>query len=230
MATKLFLDTEFTGLHQNTTLISIGIVSENGHRFYGVFTDYDQKQINDWIRDNVIGNIHFTGQIFGPCRYSEEFCKIIGHSEQIKRWLEKWLSQFEEVEIWSDCLAYDWVLFCNLFGGALNIPKSVYYIPFDIATLFKERGIDPDISREEFAGISGKKHNALDDAVIIKACYEKLVGMHSVTMSENDYYCKDELYCGFYKCPKCGSTYVMKKFNFCPDCGIRLVWSDRTWK
>ena len=27
---KIFFDTEFTGLHKNTTLISIGLVDENG--------------------------------------------------------------------------------------------------------------------------------------------------------------------------------------------------------
>jgi DNA polymerase III epsilon subunit-like protein len=32
--TKIFFDTEFTGLHQKTTLISIGLVSECGKTFY----------------------------------------------------------------------------------------------------------------------------------------------------------------------------------------------------
>ena len=31
---KIFFDTEFTGLHKNTTLISIGLVSETGDEFY----------------------------------------------------------------------------------------------------------------------------------------------------------------------------------------------------
>jgi hypothetical protein len=86
-----------------------------------------------------------------------------------------WLSQWDSVEMWSDCLAYDWVLFNNLFGTAFDIPKNVYYIPFDICTLFKIKGLDPDINREEFAGLDGPKHNALHDALVIKACYEKLV-------------------------------------------------------
>jgi hypothetical protein len=37
----------------------------------------------------------------------------------------------------------------------------------------KIKGIDPDINREVFAGIEGVKHNALHDAKVIKACYEK---------------------------------------------------------
>lgn len=34
MAIKIFLDTEFTGLTQNTSLISIGLVAETGEEFY----------------------------------------------------------------------------------------------------------------------------------------------------------------------------------------------------
>ena len=41
---KLFLDCEFTGLHKSTTLISLGVVAENGKRFYAEFCDYDREQ------------------------------------------------------------------------------------------------------------------------------------------------------------------------------------------
>jgi hypothetical protein len=80
--------------------------------------------------------------------------------------------------MWSDCLSYDWVLFSQIWGHAFNIPKNVYYIPFDICTVFKMKAIDPDVSREKFG--CGEvyhempKHNALWDARVIKMCYEKL--------------------------------------------------------
>ncbi len=31
---NIYFDTEFTGLHKNTTLISIGMIAENGRTFY----------------------------------------------------------------------------------------------------------------------------------------------------------------------------------------------------
>ena len=79
------------------------------------------------------------------------------------------------IEVWSDCLSYDWVLFNQLFEN--NLPNNIYYIPFDICTLFKIKNIDPDISREEFTEnkIKSKKHNALHDAFVIKECYDKLI-------------------------------------------------------
>jgi hypothetical protein len=98
--------------------------------------------------------------------------------------LYEWLAQFDSVEVWSDCLAYDWVLFCDLFGGALNIPKNIYYIPFDICTVMKVEGFDPDVNREEFSGITGSKHNSLHDAKVIKACYEKMAPNRKMTGME----------------------------------------------
>lgn len=189
---RLFFDTEFTGLHKDTTLISIGIVSEDGRSFYAEFTDYDKSQVNDWVKENVISKLSILNLGFDTYLppFSKDYCLVRGTTETIKNELEKWLSYFKEgIEIWSDCLAYDWVLFCDIFGGAQNIPENIYYIPFDICTLFKIKDIDPDISREEFTDneilhsystecdIESVKHNSLYDAKVIKACYDKLISM-----------------------------------------------------
>ena len=182
--TKIFLDTEFTGLHKNTTLISIGLVSECGKTFYAEFNDYDYVQVDDWIKDNVLNNLLYKG-IYQILEGTKQNMSYKSDKSNIKEKLEEWLAQFKEVEIWSDCLAYDWVLFCDIFGNAFNIPENIYYIPFDICTSFKELGVDPDISREEFVDHSVQvdtvehwgvnvKHNALWDAYVIRECYNNL--------------------------------------------------------
>lgn len=173
--TKIFFDTEFTGLHKKTTLISIGFISECGKTFYAEFNDYDNCQIDEWLNDNVINNLKYNG-IYQKLDVTRESISYKSTTENIKEKLSKWLSQFEEVEMWSDCLSYDWVLFNEIFGHAFNIPKNVYYIPFDICTLFKLKGIDPDISRESFSEMTeeSEKHNALWDAKVIRECYNKL--------------------------------------------------------
>lgn len=180
--TKVFFDTEFTGLHQNTTLISIGAISECGTKtFYAELTDYDKGQVDDWIEEHVLSKLHLDiekhGKTSTSCVGNDWAYKGTKYETAIM--LKAWLLQFEKVEIWSDCLAYDWVLFNDLFGGAFNIPKNVYYIPFDICTLFKIKGIDPDISREKYGYGENysemPKHNALWDAKVIKSCYDKLM-------------------------------------------------------
>lgn len=171
---KVFFDTEFTGLHQDTTIISIGLVAEDGSHFYAEFTDYDQGQIDEWLQSNVINNLYLENEFEnkGPNNmYVRE------RTEYVKYWLIKWLEERGEVEMWSDCLAYDWVLFNQIFGHAFKIPSNVYYIPFDICTLMKIKGVDPDVSREEFSELEAgsRKHNALWDAQVIRACYAKLM-------------------------------------------------------
>lgn len=180
MKTKIFFDTEFTGLHQNTTLISIGLISECGKTFYAELTDYDKSQINDWLQINVIDNLvldEYENGLTGA--YNKNEVKFVGSQVFLKELLVNWLYQFEEVEIWSDCLSYDWVLFNQIFGHAFNIPKNIHYIPFDICTLFYAKGIDADISREAFAEMSegSQKHNALWDAKVIRECFFKLQGV-----------------------------------------------------
>jgi hypothetical protein len=143
--------------------MSIGMVAEDGRTFYAELTDYDKSQLDDWLEKNVVSN--FTG---------EGRTNMLNLDKKIEAFLEP----YDQVEMWSDCLAYDWVLFNRIWGHAFNLPKKIYYIPFDVCTFMKIRGIDPDINREDFA-FGGKpevaqKHNALWDAQVIRACYENL--------------------------------------------------------
>ena len=182
---KVFLDTEFTGLHQNTTLISIGCIADNGATFYAEFGDYDHLQVNDWVKVHVVDTLKFHGKgVKGWCNCGtqkagtpEAVTEAYGNKAFVAEALKQWLEDLGDVEIWSDCLAYDWVLFNQLWGHAFNIPKNVYYIPFDICTLFKVAGINPNINREEFAGCSAgaEKHHALWDARVTKTCYHLLM-------------------------------------------------------
>ena len=163
-------------MHKNTTLISIGIISEDNRTFYAELTDYDKNQIDDWLQKNVIENLTIDKDSLG--KFGDDANWLVrGDTASVKYYLEEWLRQFDKVEMWSDCLSYDWVLFNHIFGHAFNIPPNVYYIPFDLCTLFRTYGINPDISRESYAGVTEHpqmKHNALYDAKVIKCCYEKL--------------------------------------------------------
>lgn len=157
---RIFFDCEFTGLQLPTTLISIGLVSEDGKEFYEELSDYNPSLCDEWIQQNVLAKLYKDRKVT---------------KTELKEKLIAWLAQWDRVEIWSDCLAYDWVLFCDVFGGAFHIPKNVYYIPFDLATAFWCLNIDPDITREAFAqNVIKAKHNALYDAKIIRDCFHRL--------------------------------------------------------
>lgn len=69
---KIFFDTEFTGLHKDTTLISIALISENGKYFYGGLLDYDKDQVDEWIQENVINHM-FLEKVDGvECCYGNK--------------------------------------------------------------------------------------------------------------------------------------------------------------
>ena len=191
---KIFFDTEFTGLHKDTTLISIGLVDENGRTFYAEFLGYDGNQIDDWIRDNVITNLKYKTCITNWNNEDFEHFECVGYTYFIKQWLEKWLSIYNDVQLVSDCSHYDMVLFIDIFGGAFDIPKQVnpacHDINQDIAKHFNISEKEAfDLSREgiietynekikewwpeyEIKDIDGDKHNSLYDAKVIKEIYK----------------------------------------------------------
>jgi len=159
---KIFFDTEFTGLHKGATLVSIGMVAEDGRELYYELNDYDKDQIDPWLRDNVIANLTQTNTV---------------NRKELQQRISEFIAPYHTVEMWSDCLAYDWVLFNHIWEHAFNIPKKIYYIPFDLCTLFKIKGVDPDVNREEYAEMTHgvNKHNSLWDAKVIKQCYKKVI-------------------------------------------------------
>jgi hypothetical protein len=179
--TRIILDTEFTGLHQHTGLISLALVAATGQEFYAEFTDFDAAQLTPWLTENVIPKLWLqNGVAFNQVPGG---VYLRGNTETIREALKKWLVQFEIIEIWADVLAYDWVLFCELFGGALAIPQNIFYAPFDLATLFKLKGLinpttkfEADINRFTYAGHDPLwQHNALMDAKVELECFKKLM-------------------------------------------------------
>lgn len=203
---KIYYDAEFTGLHQNTSPISIGLVSESGATFYAEFNDYDKDQVTPWIKENVINRLIYTGldehyerkDIYDSDHTDNPCCHIHmkGDKSAVSVELLGWLlneshnSDRTKIQIYCDCYAYDWVIFNNLVcpdGDALQIPNYIDYIPMDLSTVLQTRGIDPDISREEYVGNdvinmltqtspfslwgSDMKHNCLWDAFICRECF-----------------------------------------------------------
>jgi len=178
--TNLFLDTEFTALTQKAKLISIAIVAETGEEFYAEFTDYKKEELSDFVRQNVIPELFLQSNNLVNESYKKIHFK--GNSQEITGMLLLWFSQFGSekniIQIWADNAAYDWVLFCELFGGSMQRPKSIHYMCMDLATFFLIQENDADIDRllyiNDPAYENAGKHNALVDAILSLRCYKKL--------------------------------------------------------
>ena len=182
---KIFFDTEFTGLHKNTTLISIGLVSEDGRQFYAELTDYNKEQCDNWITENVLEHlISYDSDNFKKSNYIPNL--HIGDKQNISIALRNWFKQFDFVELVSDVSHYDFVLFIDLFGTAFDLPDNIcpacYDINQDIARKYNISQHEAfDKSREDILFqaykedvIKGDKHNALYDAKVIRELYQIL--------------------------------------------------------
>lgn len=184
---KIFFDTEFTGLHQNTTLVSIGLVSDEGERFYAELTDYDETQCDDWITKNVLDHLLLSGntELEKELEEDELTTRVIGNRDDVRTALLNWLDGFgDDIQFVSDVCHYDMVLLCELIAdGAMLLPE--YINPF-CHDLCQDISMILNISEKAAFGISreqlltdrgidlpkGQKHNALYDAEVIKAIHE----------------------------------------------------------
>ena len=142
---KFYFDTEFTGLHQDTTLISIGIVSEFGQSFYAELTDFDNSQVNDWIQEHVIDNLKFDRPVYYKFDtddergfYNVEMCD---RSEEVAIKLLEWFNDIlcmDDAIMCADCGHYDFVLFINLFKSIMDDEDSGNILPSFIVPYYDE--------------------------------------------------------------------------------------------
>ena len=188
----LFYDFEMTGLHKNTTPISLGIVSEDGKKFYAEFTDYDESQCNDWIKENVVKNLKLAGMGVGVSDTDENppLRNVMGDKRYIRQEANEWLRQFNKIQFVSDVCHYDFVLLIDILTNgatALDLPENISPVCIDlnqeIARHFRISSREAfDMSREQLMHdlcgeediVLGDKHNSLYDAEVIRAIWKEI--------------------------------------------------------
>ena len=154
---KYFLDTEFmeSGHLFPVTLLSVGIVAGDGREFYAVNAEADRTIANDWVKANVIPYLGDAGRM----RHVD-----IGHA------VLEFVGE-NNPEFWGYYSDYDWVVFAQLFGAMIDIPKGWPMYCRDIKQLCDELG-NPKLPEQ------GKgEHNALADAKWNLQAYNFLIGI-----------------------------------------------------
>ena len=46
----------------------------------------------------------------------------------------------------------------------------------------------------------------------------------SVVIGEAQSEGREEVWCDWYRCPKCNKSNIARGYSFCPDCGVKLQW------
>jgi hypothetical protein len=180
--TKIFYDFEATSLSRDCDPISVGLVAVTNNvikTFYAEFNDYNTKKCDKWVIDNIVSKM-----VFSNCSvyysFNENTIQKYDHinlkadKESVKTVINKWLSQFNNVEFYADNDLIDRPLLVDLIadwdynienvwlednqevqvhkvGIPLYQPNINYDKFFDLNTLFSCKAIDTDINREVFA-------------------------------------------------------------------------------
>lgn len=154
---RYFFDTEFIDSPWSLTLISIGIVAEDGREFYAVNSLAYSFNASEWVQANVYTKLQ-------PKRhpvYREQT------PDEIRAGLLLFIGDDPQPEFWAYYGAFDWVALCWLMGGMLNLPRGWYWICRELRTALDQSGFAElkDSGRDD-------EHNALADARWIRLAFE----------------------------------------------------------
>lgn len=141
---KYFLDTEFSerGNKYPVTLISIGIVDENGRTFYAVSSEFRDRDCNDWVRENVLPHLNV-----------ERRHTLKDIAAEVRGFIGG-----EVPEFWGYYCDYDWVVFAQMFGTMMDLPNGWPMYCRDLKQLCDDKG-NPKLPAQ-----TSTEHNALADA------------------------------------------------------------------
>jgi hypothetical protein len=144
---RYFLDTEFIerGRQFPIELISVALICQDGRSYYAESSEFDPAHANQWVCDNVLSKLLFDDlrrkairQIAAEIR---EFVTADG----------------QRPEFWGYYADYDWVVFCQMFGAMVDLPKGFPMYCRDL-----KQWCD-DLGNPELPKCDGE-HNALTDA------------------------------------------------------------------
>lgn len=178
---KYFFDTEFIEDGRTIDLISIGIVAEDGREYYAINYDCDFTKASDWVQENVLCHLPFKPFNLAPewqpslWRRKSDIAKQVVEFIQVELEAPQVVSDMKELkttqgctikpEFWAYYADYDWVVFCQLFGTMMDLPKNFPMYCRDIKQECDRLG-NPKLPEQ------GKgEHNALADARWNKQAY-----------------------------------------------------------
>ena len=136
------IDSEFIEDGVTIKPISIALVREDGAEAYFEFPDVDWTKASPWVIENV--KPHLKGVSTPLDLMRAKIQAFVG----------------EKPKFWGYYADYDWVLFCQIFGKMIDLPKGFPMYCRDLKELMNDRKVEKDALPTQ----DGAEHNALDDA------------------------------------------------------------------
>lgn len=146
---KFFIDTEFieSGPGKPIQLISIGMVSELGAEYYAISSEFAPFTASEWVKANVLAGLEAHVERKPLSVIAKEIQEFVFGA-----------AGDSAPEFWGYYSDYDWVVFCQIFGTMMDLPKGFPMYCRDLKQWCDESG-SPTLPKQESA-----EHNALSDA------------------------------------------------------------------
>ena len=163
-----FLDTEFVDDGETIMPISLALVPLDQRRrsLYLEF-DFDQEkaEAHDFVRENVLPHLRGQEQYTRGQAASAilSYLGIPAHPAESR----------DRPEFWAYYASYDWVIFCQVFGTMMSLPKEVPRLCFDLQQLWLLHARPAGSARPPGPH---KAHDALADAEWNREFYLAMVG------------------------------------------------------
>lgn len=172
----VFLDTEFTGEHGKTTLVSLGMVTMDGQTLEINFNDYNKKQVSSWLKKNVLSNLKEKSAYSSKIAFTKisNFLESYSSGDKI---IIVTAGKTLDLTLLFDLYKYSKIKKNSQFHWLYDLPDYLSHNDhLDLNTIFFLAGLK-NTNRENFANLKIKKnkHNALYDAIIVKKCFNKLL-------------------------------------------------------
>lgn len=161
---KYYLDTEFIeGFHKPflgkkrhfIDLISIGIIAEDGREYYAISNEFNPKNADEWVKENVITKLPEKYADFHDSPRVKEESQLWKSNKQIAQDIFEFCTgdsltiekanhykvdyTNRDISFYGYYADYDWVLFCSLFGRMIDLPKGFPMYCKDLKQIFDER-------------------------------------------------------------------------------------------
>jgi hypothetical protein len=143
---RYYFDTEFIEDGKTIDLISIGIVAQDGREYYAVSSEFDASKASQWVVDNVLCHLGVEGIEPKP-------------RDQIREEILNFIGSDNDPQFWAWFASYDWVVFCQLFGTMMELPKHFPMYVNDVRQLLGDSEIRlPKQQDGEHLAISDARH------------------------------------------------------------------------
>lgn len=143
------LDFEFDDTGPDTIPISMGIACGDGRRLYLEFA-FDEERVarNAWVSANVVPLLSWPAHARLSLR-------------QARDRISRFVRPTPRPQFWGYYGAYDWYLYCKIYGGMLNLPRHHGHLCMDVQQFFMHLGSPQGVRPP----MPGNLHNARADAV-----------------------------------------------------------------